>query len=132
MRILIVDDDLDSIKLISSYLSPLGECDHAANGEEAIELYVQSFEEGQPYDLVCLDIMMPHLDGQAALKMIRGIEAQNGVRLGKGAKIVMTTALSDNRNQLRSFMSLCDAYLVKPFDKETLIDTLRQVELISA
>ncbi len=132
MRILIVDDDFDFSRLLSKYLTPLGECELAVNGHDAIESVKLSFEEEDPYDLICLDIMMPSLDGQDALKEIREIEKEKGLRFGEGAKIVMITALDDDDNRLVSFLRLCDGYLTKPLDKDALFEKLREIELVSS
>ena len=130
MRILIVDDDADLGRLISNYLSSFGECEVAVNGQDAIESVKLAFEEAHPYDLICLDIMMPNLDGQDALKKIRDIEKEKGITVGEGAKIIMITALDDDDQRLVSFLRLCDGYLTKPFQKEELFEKLREVELV--
>ncbi len=130
MRILIVDDDADLGRLISNYLSSFGECEVAVNGQDAIESVKLAFEEAHPYDLICLDIMMPNLDGQDALKKIRNIEKEKGIRVGEGAKVIMLTALDDDDQRLVSFLRLCDGYLTKPFQKEELFEKLREIELV--
>ncbi|MFQ5639407.1 MAG: response regulator, partial [bacterium] len=117
-------------QLMSVYLTPIGECDFAVNGKDAVESVRLAFEEDQPYDLICLDIMMPHMEGQEALRKIRGIEEEHGVRFGEAAKIIMITALSDDHNKMNSFIGLCDAYITKPFDKNDLYGKLREIELI--
>jgi len=88
-------------------------------------------KEGQPYDLICLDIMMPELDGHEVLRKIRRTEEENGVNSSNGVKIIMTTALDDPTNVVTAFKSLCDAYLVKPVHKSKLLDYLRSFELIT-
>ena len=130
MRILIVDDDADFSRLISNYLSSFGECEVAVNGQDAIESVKLAFEEAHPYDLICLDIMMPNLDGQDALKKIRDIEKEKGITVGEGAKVIMITALDDDDQRLVSFLRLCDGYLTKPFQKEELFEKLREIELV--
>jgi len=130
MRILIVDDDADLGRLISNYLSSFGECEVAVNGQDAIESVKLAFEEAHPYDLICLDIMMPNLDGQDALKKIRDIEKEKGITVGEGAKVIMITALDDDDQRLVSFLRLCDGYLTKPFQKDELFEKLREIELV--
>ncbi len=131
MRILIVDDDADFSRLISKYLTPFGECEVAVNGKDAIESVKLAFEEAHPYDFICLDIMMPNLDGQDALKKIRDLEKEKGIRVGEGAKIIMITAMDDDDSRLVSFLRLCDGYLTKPLQKEELFEKLREIELIN-
>ena len=131
MRILIVDDDADFSRLISKYLTPFGECEVAVNGQDAIESVKLAFEEAHPYDFICLDIMMPNLDGQDALKKIRDLENEKGLRAGEGAKILMITAMDDDDSRLVSFLRLCDGYLTKPLQKKELFEKLREIELIN-
>jgi CheY-like chemotaxis protein len=78
------------------------------------------FSEGRPFDLICLDIMMPKLDGQTVLKEIRALEAEHSVASGKEAKIIMTTGLNDQRNVVEA-NPRCDAYLTKPIDRAKLM-----------
>lgn len=68
MKILIAEDDFVSRKLLNTLLTPLGEVDIAANGQEAFIAVKMSFGTDQPYDLICLDILMPEVDGIIALK----------------------------------------------------------------
>jgi len=131
MRILIVDDDVDFSRLISKYLTPFGECEVAVNGQDAIESVKLAFEEAHPYDFICMDIMMPGLDGQDALKKIRDLEKEKGIVIGEGAKIIMITAMDDDDSRLVSFLRLCDGYLTKPLQKEELFEKLREIELIN-
>ena len=131
MRILIVDDDADFSRLISKYLTPFGECEVAVNGQDAIESVKLAFEEAHPYDFICLDIMMPNLDGQDALKKIRDLENEKGLMAGEGAKILMITAMDDDDSRLVSFLRLCDGYLTKPLQKKELFEKLREIELIN-
>jgi len=130
MRILIVDDDFSSRLLLQEMLSPYGECDIAVNGTQAVEAFMLAWHEDRRYDLICLDIMMPDVDGQVVLKGIRTMEESEGVLLGDGVKIIMISALSDKENVLTAFNELCDAYLVKPVNKRKLIDNLKDFKLI--
>jgi len=88
-------------------------------------------EAGEKYDLICLDIMMPEMDGQKALESIREMEESRGLISTKGAKIIMTTALDDMKNTVSAFWNLCDSYLVKPIDMQSLYQQLRDFQLIS-
>jgi two-component system chemotaxis response regulator CheY len=85
---------------------------------------------GEPYDLMCLDIMMPEMDGQEALKQIRKHEEIRGILPPDGVKVVMTTALDDIKNVLAAYHGLCDAYLTKPIRKEDLLNELHKLKLI--
>jgi two-component system chemotaxis response regulator CheY len=124
MRILIVEDDFMSRKLILAYLMSLGECDIAVNGQEALEAFMLAIEEGRPYNLICLDIMMPEMSGQMVLKHLRQIEERKGVLPANSARIIMTSALKDGKNVMEAFNSQCEAYLVKPIDREKLMELI--------
>jgi two-component system, chemotaxis family, chemotaxis protein CheY len=130
MRILIVEDDLTSRLLLRKMFQPYGTCDVAVNGKEAVEAFRMAFEQGDRFVLVCLDIMMPEMDGQEALKAIRGFEQAAGCLPSQAAKIVMTTALRDIENVTKAYRELCDGYLVKPIMREKLVALLKELDLL--
>jgi len=130
MRILIVEDDFVSRRLLQMILSPYGSCDIGVDGKEALEAFGLAWEESQPYDLICLDIMMPEMDGQEALKEIRELEAEKGIHGLNGVKIIITTALDDRKNIIKAFKGQCEAYLVKPINKERLLEQIRALGLL--
>ena len=80
MRILIVEDEFITRKIVQSILSSYGECDIAVDGEEAVQAFTMAWESNKPYDLICMDILMPNKDGHQALKEIREKEAQRGIK----------------------------------------------------
>ena len=126
MKILIAEDDFISRKIINTQLAPLGEVDIAANGNEALTAVKMAVDADQPYDLICLDIMMPEVDGIMALKKIRQLEAQKGLDPEARSKIIMTTALSDKSHVVAAAQAKCDGFLVKPIEKDRLFDELRK------
>jgi len=131
MKALIVEDDFTSRLLLQRFLQPLGEVHVAVNGREAVEAFRKARETGDPYDLVLLDIMMPEMDGQTALRALRGIEQEEGIVSSDGAKIVMTTALGDVKNVSTAYNSLCDGYLVKPIDRAKLLAQIESLGVTS-
>jgi two-component system chemotaxis response regulator CheY len=130
MKTLIAEDDFTSRLLLQEILKNYGSVHIAVNGTEAVEAVFRARMEGQPYDLVCMDIMMPKMDGQEALRFIREQEEAQGIVSTHGAKIVMTTSLNDMKNIIASHHNLCDAYLFKPIEKSKLLQELRKLELI--
>ena len=130
MRTLIVEDDFTSRLLLQSFLSQYGECHIAVNGKEAVAAFRAAQESGQTYHLICMDIMMPEMDGQTAVREIRAVEEAGGTLSTDGVKIIMTTALDDVKNVVESFQALCDAYLFKPIDKGTLLGHIRELHLL--
>ncbi len=130
MRILIAEDDMTSRLLLRKMIEPFGACDVAVNGKEAVESFRLANEQGESYALVCLDIMMPEMDGQAALKAIRALEQKAGRLPSQSAKIVMTTALRDIENVTIAYRELCDGYLVKPIVRDKLVALLKELGLL--
>ena len=130
MKTLIVEDDFTSRLLLQELLKPYGEAHVAVNGKEAVDAAHTAMESGEPYDLISMDIMMPEMNGQEALKLIRKEEESRGIDYSNGAKVIMTTALSDLKNVTAAYKSLCDSYLVKPIEKVKLIEELTKLELI--
>jgi len=131
MKILIVEDDFISRQVLGKFLGEQGSCDIAVNGKEAIEAFRLAIEARDSYDLVCLDIMMPEMDGLEALAQLRKLEAEHNLLGESACKIIMTTALSDSRNILKAFNDQCEAYLVKPITKDKLFTELRKLGLAS-
>jgi two-component system chemotaxis response regulator CheY len=130
MKTLIVEDDMSSRFVLQAFLTKYGECFVAVNGREAVDAFRVAREEGKPFDLICMDIMMPEMDGQEALQQIRDMEETEGVPSSKAVRIIMTTALQDTKNVMTAFRALCDAYLFKPIDKAKLLENLQKFELI--
>ena len=130
MKTLIVEDDFTSRALLQEILRGFGTSEIAVNGQEAITAVNAAIDAQNPYDLICMDIMMPEMNGQQALVEIRRIEEEHGVPIGKGAKILMTTALGDKDNIMTAFKEQCDGYLVKPVKKQKFLDLLNQLDLI--
>lgn len=131
MRTLIVEDDLVSREILENILKKYGVCDFAANGLEAIAVFRRALDETRPYDLICMDIMMPELSGQDALRQIRRIEKQLGVPAGDEVKVFMTTALSATKEVIDAlYKGGASAYFVKPIHIDHFIKELKSAELI--
>ena len=130
MKILIAEDDFASRKFMLRFLQKFGECDITVDGLEAVDAFLIALEAGEGYDLVCLDIMMPALDGYQALKAIRDIEKEKQIPEEKRTKIIMTTALTEGRNVSKAFELGCVAYAGKPIDQEKFENVLRKINLI--
>lgn len=130
MKTLIVEDDFISRQILQEILIPFSSCDTAVNGREAIEAFVLALDKGSPYDLITLDIMMPEIDGQEALRRIRAIEKERGIVNLSGVKIVMTTALEDFETIKAAFRDQCEAYLVKPITTQKVLKQLVAMKLI--
>ncbi|TVR45995.1 MAG: response regulator [Planctomycetota bacterium] len=130
MLSLVVEDDFVCRKALSAQLARFGDCDIASDGVEALQAVDLALADGRPYDLICLDIQMPNLDGQATLKALRLREQAAGYPIGKGAKVLMTTSMSDKDNIFGAFRGNADGYLTKPITTEGLAQALGQLGLV--
>jgi len=130
MRTLVVEDDFTNRFILQELLRQFGPVYTALDGVEGVGAVRASLDVGTPFDLICLDIMMPEMDGQAALGAIRQLEDSRGMT-GPRARVVMTTALSDRENVMSAFRSQCDGYLVKPVSWTKLFNLLRTLRLVA-
>jgi two-component system chemotaxis response regulator CheY len=127
---LIVEDDFISRNVLLNMLIAYGPCDVATDGKEGIDAVRKALEGDRHYDLICLDIQMPNMDGQTVLKEIRQAEQAHGLNPGHGARVVMTTVLKDPANIMGAFKNQCEAYIVKPVDEKKLLETLVKLDLL--
>ena len=127
MRILIAEDDLVSRQILQKYLSRYGECDIVVDGLEALDAYMIALKDEQHYELICLDIMMPKVDGVKVLKNIRDMENQRKIPAEKRVKIIMTTALAETQFVQQAFEYGCNAYAAKPIDIEKFEEVLQKL-----
>jgi len=130
MRILIVEDDFTSRLLIQRILAEYGDCDIAVDGEEAIHAFKVAHEEQTPYQLICLDIMMPKMDGSEALKQIRKNESAMGIERLHEVKVIMTTSLNDVKTVVDSYKEGATAYVIKPVNKQKLLEEVKNLKLL--
>ena len=107
-KILIVDDEQRMRKLVRDYMIREGYIVlEAANGRQALDI----FNTEQNIALIILDVMMPEIDGWQVLSEIRKTSR---------VPIIMLTAKSDERDELRGFELGVDEYVTKPFSPRTL------------
>ena len=130
MRILLAEDDFATRKFMISFLSKYGECDVTVDGMEAVDAFMMALEDDEPYDLVCLDIMMPVMDGYQALMGIRNLEKERNIPQEEGVKVIMTTALNDEHNVKMAFDLGCTIYSGKPIDKTRFEQAMKKLGLI--
>jgi two-component system chemotaxis response regulator CheY len=130
LRTLLVEDDFASRLVLQTFLSRYGDCHIAVNGKEAVEAFRHSMEGGERYDLICMDIMMPEMDGCEAVRQVRAMEEARGIFSSAGVKIIMTTTVHDIKEVIRCFQELCDAYLMKPIDLRELLSHMKSYQLV--
>ena len=108
-NILIVDDEQRMRKLVRDYMIREGyKVLEAADGRQALDIFNN---EGNSISLIILDVMMPEMDGWQVCAQIRKTSR---------VPIIMLTAKSDERDELRGFELGVDEYVTKPFSPRTL------------
>ena len=119
-QILVVDDDIDNLHMISNTLSTLGLSVLMANsGEEGLRLYT----EHKP-GLVILDYQMEPVSGLDVLKNIRGLKG------GEDIPVIVITASPCEENREQSQLAGANAFLAKPFREQDLYKTIQKVSHI--
>jgi two-component system chemotaxis response regulator CheY len=124
MKVLVVDDELTARIVLKEILSGYGELHCCADGNEAVLKCTTALERGDPYDLICMDVLMPVMGGIEALKLIRHQEEIHSGGRPRAARVIVTTAADDTSTINDAFRELCDAYIIKPIDGEKLIDVV--------
>ena len=109
IKILVVDDESRMRKLVHDFLAKQGFVVlEAENGEEAVDIFFSDKNIG----LIILDVMMPKMDGWQVCREIRQYSQ---------VPIIMLTAKSDERDELRGFELGVDEYISKPFSPKILV-----------
>lgn len=129
MKILIAEDDFASRKFLYKLLSQYGDCDMTVDGIETVEAFAIAQDIGEPYDLICLDIMMPKIDGLKALKTIRDFERKKGIKDSEKCKVIITSALSETEVAFDSFSTGSEVYQTKPINVEMIKDAMKKLKL---
>lgn len=126
-RLLVVEDELINRRTLEKVLSHFGDTDTAATGEEALAMYRSAVAEKVPYDVICLDIVLPGMDGHEVLKEIRHLEYEARIPPSQEVKVVMTSDLGSPRDVIEAYYrGGCNGYLVKPIDTGQLKHFLRK------
>ena len=115
-RVLVVDDNADAAEMLSIMLELHGhKVASALDGVQALEVARQLVP-----DVVLLDIGMPRLDGFEVCRRLRDTE------LGRHMYIVALTGWAGENEREAALAAGFDAYLAKPADVDTIIDTIRE------
>lgn len=131
MRFLIVDDDEAIHMYLERLLSEYGDVTSAMNGAEALEAFQAAVDDGRPFDAVFMDILMPEMDGHKVTTRLREMERKQGLEGADEFKLVMITSLSDTKNVSKAFFKgYASCYIVKPFEKEKVLEELKANRII--
>ncbi|MEZ7198509.1 response regulator [Pseudodesulfovibrio karagichevae] len=127
MRFLIVDDDESMHLFLQVILAPYGECATASTGESAVEMFSNARDEGRPFDMVFMDILMPGMDGHQAAELMRAREQKDGVAEPDSFKLAMITCVVDDTSVDRAFFNTrACIYIVKPLDRDKVVSELKE------
>ena len=119
-KILLVEDDSNLREIYAASLEAEEyETITASDGEEALAVAVR-----EKPDLLILDVMMPKISGFDVLDILRSTPEV------KNAKIIMMTALNEERNVKKAFELGCTVYSAKPVDLKKLDDVLKKMNLL--
>ncbi len=127
MNILIAEDDVIARRVLSLFLAPYGDVHAAASGKEAVSMFQQALQNGASFDLVCLDIHMPGLEGLEVLKQIRELEGADSTK--KKTPVLMLTGSSEEEEIAQAHMLGAKGFILKPIIESDLIDHLVAIGL---
>ncbi len=131
MKYLIVDDDAVYREILRETLSPHGECDTAINAHDALPMFRNALDNGDLYDLVCLDINMPGPSGHEVLQAIRDLETERHIFCSDGVRVIMVTSVIDPKHIVQAFRRGCETCIFKPFRKDELLGKICELGLLT-
>ncbi|MCJ8344136.1 response regulator [bacterium] len=126
MKFLVIDDEFSCRAILRKFLSGHGQCDVAVDGLEMIEAFEISLKADAVYDVLFLDIMMPQMDGIEALSKIRELEDIYGIEEENQVRVVMTSALNDEKTKERCEKFCISGYITKPFSKDDIVQFISE------
>lgn len=130
IKALIVEDVFLIQRLLENILGPYAQCIGVANGVDAVNAYTSHYFNGEPFDLVCLDIFLPGMDGIEVLQSIRDFEGEINLEDKERTKIVMVTSMANHNMMKKAHQIGCNGYITKPFSKDEILSTLLTLGLI--
>jgi two-component system response regulator CpxR len=114
LSLLFVDDDIELASMMQEYISEAGHhLDISFDGRDGLAKILN-----QTYDLVLLDVMMPHIDGISLLEQ---------VRKRSNVPVILLTARTAQPDRVRGLNAGADDYVPKPFDADELYARIRAV-----
>lgn len=131
MRFLLVDDDESIILFLKRILEPHADCLAVDDGEKALAAFTESLRRNEPFTAVFMDILMPGMDGNQAVRELRTLERRHAAKDDPPVKLIMISVCTDTKNVSDSFFQgLADAYLPKPLDPDVVLRELSRIGLV--
>ncbi|WP_095177805.1 sporulation transcription factor Spo0A [Clostridium cochlearium] len=119
INIVIADDNKEFCNILKEYLSSQEDIEVVGVGKDGVEA-IKLIEEKKP-DLVVLDIIMPHLDGLGVLEKL------SSMALDYVPRVIILSAVGQDKITQRAINLGADYYVVKPFDMEIFVKRIRQM-----
>ncbi len=130
-KCLIVDDDITTCFMLKMILEDHFVCDLAIDGEKALCSFDKAHLEDAHYDLICLDMNMPKINGLDVLKHIREAESALALSPDLETKVIIISSDNTPSTVLNSFFAGgASSYITKPIKRQKLLDELATLELI--
>ena len=131
MKVLVVDDVQANCRVLKALLARHGECDIAMNGREAVTAFQTAWKNSAPYQLICLDVMLPDIDGMKVLEVLRKMEEAMKVEESERVKVFMITSLDETSLRLKAREFGVSHYITKPISSKELTECLHREGLIA-
>ncbi|WP_018124878.1 response regulator [Desulfovibrio oxyclinae] len=130
LRTLVVEDTMVTREFLRMVMQQWGECACVETGEEAVTLFEQAHNDGKPFDLVVLDIMLPGMNGQQTLETLREVERKAEISEEDQVHVIITTALDDDETASRAFIhGKAVSFITKPVRMERLEEEVQSLGL---
>ena len=115
-QVLVVDDEYFNYEMLTAALSSSFELSYADSGKSCLSSAI-----AHPPDAILLDVCMPGLDGYDTCRLLKNTPET------KNIPVVMLSGLESEQEQQAGFDAGCDAYVVKPFSMQQLLEKLKTV-----
>ncbi len=133
LRILIVEDEPVNQEFLLLALKNHADCQAVDSGEEALAAFTLALDDNRPFDIVFLDLLLPGIGGLQTLEKLRSLEEHFELPEDRCARVIITTALNDDRAASRAFIQgRAVAYMTKPFRVADIRDELAKLGLLDA
>ena len=128
MKFLVVDDEATARVMVTVLLEDFGTVHEAADGEEALDKVGEAFSAGEPYDLICVDLSMPGLDGLELIEHLREVELSH--EKPYHSRLIVVSASRYPQDIMDAFKKQADGYLTKPVNVNKMGKLLQEFSIL--